>query len=258
MPRTRSTNLLQRGLRILEVFSGKQPRLRLQDVVESSALPKSTASRILKTLVSLNYLQFDNDSKKYFLGPKVLHLGHRYLSGLDVRRVALPYLEELSRLTDQNVNLGILDASKVLYIESIKRRRIINAEFRIGMRLKSWQTSVGRSILAFLDEDKLEALLKEFLTDPKAREYIGSKGERLIENLEDVRRKGYALDDEQFVQGLRTAGAPIFGGKGQPIGGISVLVLAQVVSRDELVDHFVPLLLDTSREISSVFGFVRA
>ncbi len=249
-------NSIQKAFQVLEVFNPSEPRLRLQQIIEKTNLPKTTAFRLLRGLTSLNYLYFDQKTKMYSLGLRVMSLGFTVLSTLDLRDSALPHLEELSRISDQNVNLGILDKTEVVYIERIKRRRILNIDLHVGSRLNAFQSSIGRAILAFLPEDEFQKTIREIKKDPEARKQIRFDEKELFKKLEEVRRKGFALNNEEMIPGLRAIGAPVFNYKGVVEGAINMAVFSVEVSLRELMERYLPLLLETAKKISATRGYM--
>ena len=191
---------LKRGLDVLESFTMAEPRLTLRQITKKTGLPKATVYRLLQTLISLNYVVFDSDAKVYFPAPRVLSLGYVVISGMGFREAANPYLKELARLTDQNVNLGILDGTDVVYIDRIRKRVILHFDLHIGSRLSAWRSSIGRAILAYLGEEEFENVMKKLLKDVDTSKSLGSDGAYLVEKLERVRQIGYAVNDEELVK----------------------------------------------------------
>lgn len=246
---------LERGLHILRAFTPAQPKLRLLDITRSTGLPKTTVIRLLKTLSSLNYVRFDPDARKYYLGPEVMSLGFTVLSSMDIREIALPYIEELSRASDQNVNLGLLDRAEIVYIERIKKRRILSIEHHVGSRLNSYRSSIGRAILAYLSEEEFEIVLREILREENAVDFVGPEGQFLRMVLDEVRQKGYALNNEELIPGLRAVAAPIFSAEGNIEAAINMPVFSQLVTLEELTKKFAPMLMETAKKISEARGF---
>ena len=193
MAQPKRVNSLIRGLEILESFTPSESHLTLQELSTRTGLPKTTVHRFLKTLLTMNYVTLDPRTKAYSLAPRVMALGFSVLSGMDLRQTALPYMESLSRETDQNVNLAVLDRTEMLFIERITVRRIINTNLYVGSRLNCYQTAVGGSFIAFLSGDKYDRLLTDLLKDKEAVKFIGRRGEKLDAILEEVRNKGYAV-----------------------------------------------------------------
>jgi IclR family pca regulon transcriptional regulator len=191
------------------------------------------------------------------MGPKVMSLGFTVLSSLDLRDVASPYLEKLAKESNQNVNLGILDGVDVVYIDRIKKWQILDTNVHVGSRLNSYQTAIGRAILAFLNEEEFKSVLSRLLKDATIKGHIGEKGKNLTKILERVRQKGYAVNDEELIKGLRSIAAPIFNAQSEVEGAINIPVFTQMVNRSDLIERFVPLLLDTAEKISCARGFIK-
>jgi IclR family pca regulon transcriptional regulator len=173
-----------------------------------------------------------------------------------LKDVALPYLERLSRISNQNINLAILDRAEVVFIERINRWELLTINLSVGSRVNSYQSSSGRAILAFLDREKFESVLSQLSKDTEARKHIGSNGKKLKQVLEKVRRRGYALNDEELIKGVRAIAVPILNARGEVEGSITMPAFSHSVSRKELVKRYVPLLLDAAREISTARGFM--
>lgn len=242
---------LKKGLKILETFTPENPKLKLQELTLSTGLPKTTVFRFLHTLTALNYVRFDNKTREYFLGPKVMSLGYATLAGIDLREIARPYLEELSQSSGQNVNIGILDGTEVVYIERIIKRHLIRTDRTVGSRVNIYETAIGRAILANLDGDKFEKIWRELLSDPVARKHIGKNSERFLNLLEGVRRNGYSVSDEDFIPGIRAIAAPIFSAKGNAEAAINMPVFTKTVSQRQLTKRYAPMLVDTATRISA-------
>ncbi len=249
-------NSLHRGLQILRAFTPAEPMLRLQDFVSVTGLSKSTALRLLRTLCALNYVQVDPHTKRYFLGPEIMSLGFAVLSNMDLREVALPYMDELARVSHQNVGLGILDGTEVVYIERIKKQRVITIDVYVGSRINAYRSSIGRAILAFLDERSLKGLLERLLKEKDAFRYVGRNGQALLDLLAKTRKRGYAVSDEELMPGVRSIAAPILRSGGEVEGAINMPCPTQMVSLQELNKEYAAMLVQTARKISAARGFV--
>jgi IclR family pca regulon transcriptional regulator len=251
------TDSVQRAFAILEAFTTATPRMTLQEVADKIKLPKVTTFRYLRTLTSLGYITRETDSNGYALSPKVLHLGFTALGGMELRQVARPYLEELSQKAGQNVGLGVIDKTEIVYVERIKRRRVINIEYGVGSRVSICRTAIGRAVLAYMNEPEVLDIIDEVLSkEPEAEEYIGPEGKQLLQMLEVTRTQGYAANDEGYIPSLRAIGAPVFNGAGSVEGAINMTVFCVEVSMARLIADYAPLLLDTARKISSARGHV--
>jgi len=255
MAQPKRVNSLIRGLEILESFTPTESRLSLQELSNKTGLPKTTVHRFLKTLLSMNYVTLDPRTRSYSLAPRVMALGFSVLSGMDLRQTAYPFMEALSRETSQNVNLAVLDRTEMLFVERITVRRILNTNLYVGSRVNCYVTAMGRSLIAFLPRDRYDRLLQDLLKDKEAIPYIGRHGERLGAILEDVRAKGYASNDGEWVPGLRAIGAPIFNGRGEVQASLNMSLISQMVGFDEMIENYVPPLMSTAGRISAALGF---
>jgi IclR family transcriptional regulator, pca regulon regulatory protein len=249
------TDSVQRAFAVLEAFGPASPTMTLQEVAEKIGLPKVTAFRYLRTLVSLGYVSRPAGSNGYTLSPKVLHLGFTALGGMELRQVALPYLQDLAGLAGQNIGLGVVDKREVVYVERIKRRRIINVDYGVGSRVSIYRTAIGRAILAFMSDAEVTDIVREILKDEEAAEFVGQEGGKLLTMLQEVRREGYAANNLGFIPGLRAIGAPLFDGRGIVEGAINMTVISMEISMEELTGKYAPLLLTTAENISSARGF---
>jgi IclR family pca regulon transcriptional regulator len=254
MPQETMVNSLQRGLTLLEGFTRERPRLKLQELTQSSRLPKTTVLRLLRTLVSLNYVRFDALKREYCLGPRVMSLGYATLAGLDLREIARPYLEELSRVSGQNVNLGILDRTEMVYVERVTRKQLITTDHTVGSRVNLYSTAIGRAVLAYLDAGEREQMVRRLFAAEGAKR-IGMRREAFLELLQEVRRNGYAVNNEEYIPGIRAIGAPIFNAGGKADAAVNMPVFSKSISLRQLTKHYAPNLLRTAADISGSRGF---
>ena len=247
---------LLKGLTVLEAFTSSKYSLSFQELALKTGMPKASTFRFLQTLLSQNYISFDSASKKYFIGPRVLSLGFTVLSGLELKDVAHPYLQQLSRISNQNVNLAILDGTEAVFIERINRGGLLSINLSVGSRVNLYQTASGRAILAFLGREKFEYVVGQLSRDRGAVKHIGSNGRKLKQVIEAVRRRGYAVNDEELIDGVRAIAAPIFNRQGEVEGAITMPVFSHSVSQKELIRTYVPPLMDAVKEISDARGFM--
>jgi IclR family pca regulon transcriptional regulator len=251
-------NSLQRGLQILEAFAPERPRLRLHDLTVMTGMPKTTVLRILRTLLSLRYIRFDVSSRTYFLGPRVMSLGYATLGGLDLPEIARPYLQELSHRTHQNVNLGILDGMEVVYIERITVKHLIRTDHTVGSRVNLHSTAIGRAILANLPPEHSEEIVRKIITERTPLRQLAKTPAEFRDLLKEVRRRGYSLNNEEFIPGIRAIGAPILNSQGTVEGAINMPVFSKTISMKHLTRKFAPMLVKVASDISAGRGFKKS
>jgi IclR family pca regulon transcriptional regulator len=110
-------------------------------------------------------------------------------------------------------------------------------------------------LIAFLSRDRYAQLLTDLLKDKEAVKFIGRRGETLDSILEDVRARGYASNDGEWIPGLRAIGTPIFNDRGEVEASLSMSFFSQMVSLEDMLENHLPRLLETAGKISSVLGF---
>ena len=183
---------------------------------------KSTAFRILATLVGCGYAVRDGDSRRYRLGSKVVELSRRLLSRCELRREARPFLHELAEGTGETVTLAALVGDTVVRIDREEARgnfQVVVAS-AIGSELPAHCT-VGKAILAGLPETEV----RRILTAKGMKRYTMRtmvSVEALTAHLQTVRDQGYALDDEEYEEGLRCIGAPVHDHTGRVVGAMNI------------------------------------
>ncbi len=150
---------LTRGLEILRCFSAREPRMSNSDLARLTELPKSTVSRLTKTLVDNGYLRHDVRKRQYSVGPSVLALGYSALSNLRVADIARPHLQALAESTGALISLATRDRLSMLYIEACSSDTLLTLRMGRGIRMPIMNTSIGRAFLAALPEKEREYLV---------------------------------------------------------------------------------------------------
>ena len=255
-PEPAGSQSLERGLAILSTFRSAQPLLGVSDLAREVGLSRSTAHRYVATLAQLGYLQQDVETKKYRLGPRVLDLGFSAINSMELRHIGSPHLEELSAATGHTVNMAVLDGSDIVYIERCRGRgpREIDLNLHVGSRLPAYCTSMGKVLLAFLPTQELTALLDGVELTRRGPNTITAK-RRLLKELDSVRERGLAVNNEELAYGLRSIAAPVWSQTGDVVAAINIAVHRSLVSMDELLEGLAPALVDTAHEISARIGF---
>ncbi|MCS7283895.1 MAG: IclR family transcriptional regulator, partial [Anaerolineae bacterium] len=192
---------------ILMAFDDQHPERGVTEVAQATGLHKATAHRIMMTLLQHGLLERTADGERFRLGIRMVDLGLRALRNLDLRRVARPYMEQLVNRFGETCDLGIFDQGHVLSIEVIYGNHALIVATRVGTHLPIHCTASGRIFLAFLPQEVVEPLLKEPI--PACTEKTITCPQRLREELEATRRRGYGIDDGEFEPGIRAVAVPI-------------------------------------------------
>jgi IclR family pca regulon transcriptional regulator len=215
-------------------------------------LTRAAARRFLLTLVALGYVH--NDGREFTLRPRVLDLGFAYLSSMGLPEVALPHMETLVADVHESSSMSVLDGSDVVYVARVPtRRRIMTVSIAVGTRFPAYATSMGRVLLADLDEDALgEYLATTELTKLTATTVHDET--RLRRVLDTTRAQGYAVVDQELEEGLRSVAAPVRADRGRVVAAVNMSVHASRATVAEIKQRFLPPLLDTVARISADLG----
>ena len=247
---TGSSQSLERGLAILLSFREARPSLGIADLARELGLSRSTTHRYVSTLATLGYLQQDEATRKYRLGPRVLDLGFSAINSMEVRELAAPHLRRLAEETGHTVNMAILDGVDVVYVERLPsphpEQRRLDLDLHVGSRLPAYCTSLGKALLAFQPPE----LLDRIELTRRGPNTVTSK-RALAAELEQVRATGLALNNEELAYGLRSIAAPIRARSGEPVAAINLAAHRSSVALEDLVAKLGPALLRVSDEISS-------
>jgi len=232
----------------------------VSDLSREVGLSRSTTHRYVSTLAALGYLQQDAETRKYRLGPRVLDLGFSAINSMELRHVSAPHLQLLSDSTGHTVNMAVLDGVDIVYIERCRssrgERREIDLNLHVGSRLPAYCTSMGKVLLAFLPADELKGALAGIRLAQRGPNTITAKAE-LQRELERVRARGLAVNNEELAYGLRSIAAPVRAQTGEVVAAINVAVHRSPVSLDDLVEDLGPALERTARDVSDRIGFGR-
>lgn len=209
----------RRALSVLDVVGATDAAMTLSEIARASKLSKSTALRLLTALRDTHYVEQD-DAGRYRLGIKVLALGQRYLAGLDLRTVAAPHLRRLAEETQETVHLVVLDYPEVVYVDKVDSPHSVRMFSTIGARMPAYCTAVGKAALAFAKPEQLAAVIAAGL--PQRGPNTLTSADRLKADLARIRRRGYAVDDEENEPEIRCVGAVIRDHTNEVVAAISV------------------------------------
>ncbi|HET6626629.1 MAG TPA: IclR family transcriptional regulator C-terminal domain-containing protein [Nocardioidaceae bacterium] len=239
---------LERGLSVITVFGPDSPELTLSDVSRAAGLTRAAARRFLLTLVDLGYMRFDG--KLFRLAPRVLDLGYAYLSSLSLPGIAEPHLEWLVGQTRESSSMSVLDGNDIVYVARVPTSRIMTVSINVGTRFPAYATSMGRVLLAGLDDPALERYLATVELEPLTEHTVRSADE-LHADLLEVRSQGYALVDQELEHGLRSLAVPVRSKQGRVVAAVNVSSHVSRITKEKARRQFLPPLLKAAAEIES-------
>ena len=244
---------VDRALNILEVVSQSKEPLGVTELSNKMDLNKSTVYRMLNTLQYRGYIAQDNENDKYTTGLKLFELGSLVINELDLRKTSISYLEDLMKLTGETVHLGILDDGEVIYIEKVESSETIRMHSKIGKRVYAHNTSLGKILLAYSDEEVMENILNNKGL-PKTTENTIIKQNKFKKHLQQVKEQGYAVDNEESEKGINCIAGPIFDHKGEITAAFSISV-PKIRLNVDITKKYGDLILEYSKRISEALGY---
>jgi len=245
---------LERGILILEILES-QKACGVTEIAKKLDINKSSAFRLLQTLEAKNLVEKD-EQNKYKLGTRFLQFANHVLEGMELTKIAKPYLDELVRLTQETAHLCILSNGKALFIDQKRSSEIVSVNTRTGGQEPLHCSAVGKVLLAFLKPDKLEEMLDSIEFTQYTPRTITSRPV-LIAQLEKIRELGYAVDDEEINVGVRCIAAPIRDYTDSVIASIGVSGPASRVQFDS-IDEYANSVKLVADKISIKMGHVKA
>jgi IclR family pca regulon transcriptional regulator len=197
---------LARGLDVIKVFDAEHPTRTLSDVARATKVTRATARRSLHTLVRLGYVR--SDGTLFTLTPKVLELGHAYLRGLSVPRLAEPHLRDMMIDTGETASLSVLDGDHVVHIARVATTGVITVSINVGARFPAYATAMGRVLLAGMEDKEFDDYLARVELAPLTDQTVREVGE-LRAIMRAVRESGFCIQDQELNRGLRAVAAPV-------------------------------------------------
>jgi IclR family pca regulon transcriptional regulator len=248
-PKLEHVQSLERGLAVLRAFGSADDGLTISEVAERTDLSRATARRLLLTLQDLGYVEADR--RTFRPTRKVLDLARPYAVPADPWEFARPYLQSLTDRLEESASIAVLDGTDILYVARTPTRRLMTIAVTVGSRLPAHATSKGRILLAYLPDAELESYFSRTAIARFTDRTVVDEAE-LRAILDEVRRQGWAIVDQQLEEGLCSVAAPIVDADGRVRAALSVCAHAGRVDPTTLRTEFLPLVLETARRVSVV------
>jgi DNA-binding IclR family transcriptional regulator len=243
--------VIERMMSLLDALSRKSESVSLKDLSQITGLHPSTAHRILNDLVLARMVD-RTEPGSYQLGMRLLEMGNLVKARLNVRDAAAGPMRELHRLTGETINLSVRQGDEIVYVErTVSERSGMQVVRAIGGRAPLHLTSTGKLFLANDDIRAVRSYSMRTGLSGQTRNSITDLS-RLEQELDDVRRRGFARDNEELELGVRCIAAGIHDDAGNLVGGLSISAPA-----DRANDGWIQALTDTAKSISAALGYER-
>lgn len=241
---------LARGLAVLDAFASADPKLGISEVARISGLPVPTVFRLLATLEAAGYVERLPDGQ-FRPSYRVLRLGEAALRGSDLVELSSGMLRHLAESTGLSVNLGVLSGAHVLYLVRQRGTALVSANLQAGSILPAVYSSLGKAMLAQLDVVDLEARLEGWDFSQRPSSNSVRSIEALKEQLERVRRDGFAVQDEEVARGLRAIAVPVKSANGSVVAAVNIASTSDDVSVEDLIARYDEVLKRVAQDLCS-------
>jgi DNA-binding IclR family transcriptional regulator len=228
--RKQASGSVLKALDLIDELARQGRPLSLQELSQLVDRPAPSVHRLLRTLALRGYVE--GDDGRYRLTLKLFELGTMVVSSIDVVAEARPFCEELCHDLDETVNMSVRSGNSVVYVAKLESPRSIRLVSQLGMHAPLYCTAMGKVLLAFGGADETVRLLKEIEFTPRTKNTILSLP-KLEKELALVRRRGWAVDNEEYDYGLVCIAAPIFDRHGLVTAAISVAGPVQRLPRKD-------------------------
>jgi len=240
---------LARGLEVMRGFSREKRHMSIAQLSHKTGIPRASVRRCLYTLAQLGYVASE-DGRNYSLRPKVLGLGHAYLSSTPLVVAAQPFLDRVSEAVNESCSLATLDGEDILYLARSVTSRIISVTLNVGSRLPAHCTSIGHVLLANQPPRELDRWLAKVDLRAFTDRTVTSK-DKLREQLAQVREADYAIADRLMEIAVRSIAVPVRNSAGSVVAGMNVIVEAGRVSLRDMRTLYLPHLQAAAAELGA-------
>src|SRR5690606_3361942 len=239
---------LARGLKLMELLAASPEDVGVTELANEMGIDKSSVSRLVQTLATYGYAEQAPVSRRYRLGPQIVRLSRSLLTRMPLRDEAKPFLRDLVNRTGECAHIAILSQGKALYIDQVESPASLRVTTGVGTLAPLHCTALGKCLLAFDPAAALPEEMRAFtprtITDRQT----------LAAHLEQTRRQGYAVDDEEYDYGVRCVAAPVIDYRGKVVGAIGISGPAGRMTLDRMAEY-AAIVKEVGRNLSDRLSF---
>jgi IclR family transcriptional regulator, acetate operon repressor len=246
-----SVQSLDRALRILAIVADGDG-LSLSEVASASGLAASTAYRMLTTLEGHGMVEFDRTDQLWSIGVEAYRMGSAFLRRRKLVDRARIVMQDLMEKTGETANLGVAEDDCVVFVSQVETHQAIRAFFRPGTRNPFHASGIGKAILAHLPGERVAAIVRKAGLEAYTPKTL-AEAPALAHDLDQIRMRGFSIDDEERYPGMRCIAAPVFNEFGEPVAGVSISGPTVRVAVERLTE-IGPLVREAASEITRMIG----
>ncbi|NWF92795.1 MAG: IclR family transcriptional regulator [Syntrophaceae bacterium] len=247
-------NSILRACNILRCLSREKGYFKIGEVARELKLDRSTTYRILLSLERCGLVEKDQKTGEYSLGMAAFEIGNAYLRRMDFIQISKPVMADLALKVQETVHLAVLSEKEIVYIDRADSPRSLGVISKIGQTAPVYCTALGKVLLAFQTEEESSKIIHDIKFTPFTKNTITSR-KRLIKELEEVRKRGYALDQREHEEDVECIGAPIRDHHGNVIAALSISGPQRKINTPS-EKLYVSHVVEAARLISSKMGYV--
>lgn len=241
---------IERGVAVLRAFSGRETTLTVAEISKRVGLARPVVRRILMTYEYLGYTQ--NVNGVWGLTPRILEIGSGYFASSSLPELSYSHMSAIVEKTGTTASIGVLDGFTVIHVARVEDERPLPDSVRIGGRLPSHATATGRVLLAGLDDDELERVVREAGELEEFTPHTLTDADALLAHVRSVRDRRYDVSIEELHPGQLAAAVPI-AVDGEVVGGLTVSSTTVRQSEETLVETVIPMLREHAEAIASLY-----
>jgi IclR family pca regulon transcriptional regulator len=242
------SKVIEKGLRILNLFSPVSPSLSLKDITSKTGINPASTFRFVETLIQLGYLKKDPRTKLIKLGPMALAFSHNVIASFDLLQIIKPFIDEAFENFNVTIDSGVIEDDRPVILYRREAKDTLVFKMPVAAAGIMHCTALTKAILAWLPEDSLSRAL-DSMTFIRRTPHTLTSPAALRTDLLKTRERGYSINNEEFVVGLISLGAPLIARDGTVIGAVSFDVSTVQYAVEEAEKRFTPALLRLVQDI---------
>lgn len=251
---TGTVQALDRGLILLGLLA-EQDEVTLTEIALDAGIAPTTAYRLLVTLQQRGMVTFDEEAQTWSIGVETFRIGSAFLRRTNYLEAARPVMRRLMELSGETSNMGIQDSGDVVFVSQVETHKPIRAFFRPGTRGHMHASGIGKALLAERSRADVEAIIRARGLPAFTPSTLMS-AEALFADLERIRERGWAVDDEESTMGMRCLAAPVFNEYREAVAGISISGLAARLP-DTVLREIGPAVRECADDLTGLIGGVQ-
>ena len=228
---------VEKAFKVMTAFDRTHPKMTLTQLAARTGMDKSATQRFTHTLTTLGYLSIDSDTKLFELTLKSLELGYHYIIANTLIQMAMPYLQHLSQMTEETVNMTFLDGEDVVIVARLISRNVLNVDTVVGSRLPAYCSAAGVAMLSKMPRKEALNILDKSERRAVTPTTVFKKDE-LVKKLDLSAKRGYATAFEEYIHGDLSIASPVLNHAGVPVAAVGVSVSRARYSPEEIEPKF--------------------